>query len=175
MLQINLFLELVEVVTQLLEVDADSSSTHEARQLIDSLVADFEEAHGVMAEEASSISQELNEYYQIIENFQSLNNILACGLPSLNEPEEPELAKLRIEIFAILNDLLKVGVTSCNVHEAHMNLDALLAQHEQIQDMEEDCSVDDFDSLDHLFAHSMTTIEKLTIICESGVDIDAFI
>jgi len=176
MLQINLFLGLVDTVTRLLEAGADSATTHKARLSIDSLVAEFEEDHGVMIEEDNSTSQELNEYYQMIENIQSLNNILACGLPSLEQAKEPELDILRVEIFAILNDLLKVGLTCCNVHEAHMQLDALLEQHEQIQaDITEGSEVDDFNSLDHLFASSVTTIDALTIICESGVEIDVLI
>ena len=131
MTQFILLYRVLEITTQLLEVGADASTTHEARRSIDSLVADFEESQGVVIEE--TISQELEDYFQVIENLQSLDKTLGRGLPSLPEADTPELAQLRAEIFATLNDLLKVGITSCSLHEAHMQLDAILEVHEQFQ------------------------------------------
>ena len=140
MIEFNLFFSVIETITQLLEVGADLSTTHEARGLFDSLVADFEESAGV--ETSKDKSDQLKEYLQVIENIQSLNNILVRGLPSLNAARTPEEAKLRVEIFAILNDLLKVGITSCNMHEARMQINAILAVHEQIQAEKEEDSDD---------------------------------
>jgi len=136
MVKFNLFFGMIEIITQLLEI-GDLSTTHEARRLFDSLVSDFEESEGVAIK--GDKSNHLKEYFQVIENIQSLNNILVRGLPSLNEARTPEEAKLRVEIFAILNDLLKVGITSCNMHEARMQINTILAVHEQIQtEIEED-------------------------------------
>ena len=214
MIQLNLFLGLLEIITHLLEVGADCSTTHEARRLIDSLVEDFEESHGVEIEEDKSESDEVEqspltailnkiatkertipqelkeyflvqEYFLVVENSQSENEIFFRGLPPLSEPSTPVQAKLRVEIFAILNDLLKVGLTCCSVHEAHMQLDALLEQHEHIQaDIEEGYGMekvsemddlDDLDDLDHLSEPTVSTLEALAIICKKGVDFSAII
>jgi len=129
MVQFNLFFGVTDIIIQLLEVGADLSTTHEARQALDSLITDFKESEGVATSEIEN--EQLREYFQVIENIKSLNNILVRGLPSLPDARDPEEAKLRVEIFAILNNLLKVGITSCNVHETHMQLDAILAEHEQ--------------------------------------------
>ena len=153
MLQLNLFLELLEVITQLIKDGADSNTSHEARLAIDSLVADFEESQGIVIEEDKgectegddyslkamlnriatkerTMPQELREYFLMVESPQS--EIFFRGLPPLPESETPEVAKLKVEIFAVLNDLLKVGLTSCNVHQARMQLDSILAVHEQL-------------------------------------------
>ena len=172
MTQLNLFLEVLDTVTRLLEVGADASTTHEARRLIDSLVEDFEESQGVYIGEENSVSdeveqtpleamlikiatkertipQDLKDYFLVTEHFQVKhhrieNEIFFRGLPPLNEEITPEVAKLRVGIFSILNDMLKAGVTSCTMHEAHMNLDALLAEHEQIQRGIEDYEMETF-------------------------------
>ena len=172
MTQLNLFLEVLDTVTRLLKVGADASTTHEARRLIDSLVADFEESQGVYIGEENRVSdeveqtpleamlikiatkertipQDLKDYFLVTEHSQVKhhhieNEIFFRGLPPLNEEITPEEAKLRIGIFSILNDLLKAGVTSCTMHESHMELDALLAEHEQIQRDIEDYEMETF-------------------------------
>ena len=161
MTQLNLFLEVLDTVTRLLDFGADSKTTYEARSIIDSLVADFEENQGIEIEDESvgdeveltplesmlikiatkerTTPQELKDYFLVTEHFQVVkhhhieNEIFFRGSPPLKKECTPEVAKLRVGIFSILNDLIKAGLTSCTMHEAHMNLDALLAEHEQIQ------------------------------------------
>ena len=191
MMQLNLFLGLLEVVTQLLEVGADSTTTYEARLRVDSLVENFEESHGVEMEEGESIGdeveqspltailyniatkertlpQELKEYFLVQEYFlvsenPQENEVFFRGLPSLPEASSPDEAKLRVEAFALLNDLLKVGLTSCSVHKAHMQLDDLLAEYEQRQEDMEDRGMDDFNSLNHLFPNLESQLNALTV------------
>jgi len=159
MTQFILLFRVLEITTQLLEVGADASTTHEARRSIDSLVADFEESQGVVIEEDES--EELKEYFQVIENLQSLDKILGRGLPSLLEADNPELAQLRAEIFATINDLLKAGITSCNLHVAHIQLDAILEDHEQFQaNCVEESGIS---ALDHLFPNLEEQLNALTI------------
>ena len=189
MTQLNLFFGLLEVVTQLLEIGADSAITYEARLRVDSLVEGFEESQGVEMEEDESVGddeveqspltallykvatkerthpQELKayflvqEYFLVAENSQE-NEVCFRGLPSLPEASSPAEAKLQVEIFVILNDLLKAGVTSCNLHEAHMQLDALLEEHEQVQaDMEDNA----IGALNHLFPNLENQLNSLTI------------
>lgn len=187
MTQFNLFFRILELITQLLEVGADASTTHEARRILDALVDGFKKSQDMMVEEDEcevkgdlgkdsplksildkiatkerAMSQELKEYFQVIDSFQLLNNLLFRGLPSLEEADTPELAKLRVEIFAILNDLLKVGLTSGNLHEAHTQLDAILEEHEQVQASNEK------DALDHLFPNLENNLNSLTIILNIG-------
>ena len=159
MTQFILLFRVLEITTQLLEVGADASTTHEARRSIDSLVADFEESQGVVIEE--TISQELEDYFQVIENLQSLDKILGRGLSPLPEASTPEEAKLRAEIFATLNDLLKTGITSCSLHEAHMQLDAILETHEQLQaNCVEESGIN---AIDHLFPNLEKQLNVLII------------
>ena len=174
MTQFKLFLGLLEIITQLIEAGANSFSTYEARLLLDSLVDDFDEDHGIYLEEDEAaeggesklknildgidakilaMPKGLHEYFQVIESFQDL--------PSLSEPNTVEHAQLMVGIFTILNDLLKVGVTSCNLHEAHMQLDALLEEFEQSQaDIVEDSAIN---ALDHLFPNLESELNSLTI------------
>jgi len=180
MTQLSLFLGLLEIVTQLLETGADSATTYEARQLIDSLVADFEESEGdeieqyplevmltKIATNDRTLPHELKEYFLVREHFQVVKNSqleseIFLDFPPLPEESTPYLAKLRIGAFIILNDLLKVDVTSCSVHKAHIELDAILAEHEQVQaDIEEGYRVDS--NSGHLFSTTMSVLDMLTV------------
>ena len=189
MTQFNLFLGLLEVIIQLIEAGANSFSTYESRLLINSLVDDFDEYQGIYLEEEAETKAEtagggesklinildgidakilatpkaLHEYFQVIESFQDL--------PSLSEPNTVEHAQLMVGIITILNDLLKIGVTSCNLHEAHMQLDALLEEFEQSQaDIVEDSAIN---ALDHLFPNLDSELTSLTIFPKSEVDFNA--
>jgi hypothetical protein len=102
----------------------------------------------------------VQEYFQVVENSQMENEVFFRGLPSLKEASSPAEAKLQVEIFVILNDLLKAGVTSCNLHEAHMQLDALLEEHEQVQADMEDSAMG---ALNHLFPNLENQLSALTI------------
>ena len=192
MTQLNLFLGLLEIVTQLLEIGADSATTYEARQLIDSLVEDFEESKSDEIEQSplvlmltkiatkeTTMPLELKKYFlvrecfQVVENSQLEPEIFLDFLP-LPEESIPYLDKLRIGAFIILNDLLKVDVTSCSVHKAHMELDAILAEHEQVQaNIEEGFMVDS--CLDQLFPTTMSALDMLRIIPESEVGFNAIV
>ena len=186
MTQFKLFLRLLEIITQLIEAGANSFSTYESRLLINSLVDDFDEDQGIYLEEAEAAEdgesklknildgidakilatpKALHEYFQVIESFQDL--------PSLSESNTIEYAQLMVGIFAILNDLLVAGITSCNLHEAHMQLDALLYEFEQSQaDIVEDSTIN---ALDHLFPNLESELASLTIFPESEVDFNAII
>ena len=202
MTQLNLFFGLIDSITHLFELGADSTITYETRLLIDSLVADFEESGGIEIEEYESIGLEVDqspltaiiakiatkertipqelkeyflveEYFHVVENPQLENEIFFRGLPSLPEPRTPEEAKLRLEIFVILNDLLQVGVNSCSVHEARMQINAILETHEQIQaEMEGYRRIGDSD---HVFPNLDSELNALTTFSKSEVEINAII
>ena len=113
-----------------------------------------------------TMPKELQDYFLMIESFQSGNYFQ--GLPPLPEPNTIEHAQLMVGIFAILNDLLAAGITSCNLHEAHMLLDALLYEFEQSQadivvDIVEDSAIN---ALDHLFPNLEIELTSLTIKSE---------
>ena len=164
----------------MLEVGADSATTYEARQLIESLVEDFQESESGEMEQSplllmltniatkeTTMPLELKKYFLVRECFQVVENSqleteIFLDLPPLPEENTTYLAKLRIGAFIILNDLLKVDVTSCSVHKAHMELDAILAEHEQVQANIEECFRVD-SCLDHLFPNLENTLNALTI------------
>ena len=189
MTQFNLFIAILEIITQLLEVGADASTTHEARQALDALVAEFYESEGVeiestplgaiihkIATKRRTIPQELKGYFlvkecfEIAPDYQLETEIFFRGLPSLKEECSPEESILRVSIFIILNDLLQVGINSCSLHESHMKLDALLEEHEHIQQIEEERKAR---ALDHLFPNLKHQFNSLTIISKSEGDLNA--
>ena len=196
MTQFNLFLRLLEIITQLFETGTNTCNTYEARLLIDSLLSDFDEGQGIYCEEAETeaaetedgkskletildgidaktraMPKELQEYFQMIESFQSGNGIYFQGLTPLPEPNTIEQAQLMVGIFATFNDLLEAGVTSCNLHEAHMQLDALLEEFELSQaDIVEDSAIN---ALDHLFPNLENNLNALTILSKGEVDFSA--
>ena len=198
MTQFKLFLKLLEIITQLFETGANACNTYEARLLIDSLLNDFDEDQGIYCEEAEpakaeggefkletildgsdakilTMPKELQEYFQMIESFQSGNYFQ--GLPPLSKPNTIEQAQLMVGIFTILNDLLAAGITSCNLHVAHMQLDALLYEFEQSQadivvDLVEDSAIN---ALDHLFPNLENELNALTTFPKSEVAFNAII
>ena len=195
MTQFKLFLELLEIITQLFETGANACNTYEARLLIDSLLNDFDENQGIYIEEEAeteaaedgeskleiitggidakmlAMPKELQDYFLMIESLQSGNYFQ--GLAPLPEPNTIEQAQLMVGIFTILNDLLVAGITSCHLHEAHMQLDALLYEFEQSQaDIVEDSAIN---ALDHLFPNLENQLNALTTFPKSEVDFNAII
>ena len=200
MTQFKLFLELLEIITQLFETGANACNTYEARLLIDSLLDDFDENQGIYIEEEAetkaetaeggeskletiiagidakmlAMPKELQDYFLMIESLQSGNYFQ--GLAPLPEPNTIEQAQLMVGIFTILNDLLVAGITSCHLHEAHMLLDALLYEFEQSQaDIVNTVEDSAINALDHLFPNLENQLGALTIFPKSEVDFNAII
>ena len=148
MTQFTLLMELLDTMNDLLEGGFDSDNVYHARMKMDCHFAKFDEINGI--EQVKPINlfggiakklahmPELKQYAKMIETFQAENEIYLLDLPLKIEEATIEQVQLIIGFFAILNELLEAGMTSCNVYETHIRLDDLLKAFEDETEANED-------------------------------------
>jgi len=170
MTQLTLFMELLDVIKEVLETGATSTNIYYARLQLDTAFNKFEENDGLelsalgtildkIAIDLLGMTPELKAYFKLIENAQAENEIYPHDLPSINN--SVEVAQLVSEMMDILNALLHAGVTPCTAHEAHTKLDDLFKRFEQQAEAHEE--KEDNEYFDRLFPNLEADLAKITI------------
>ena len=143
MTKLNLFLDLMGIIHNLLEVGVTSCAAYEALMQINSVFDDFEENDGVTLPNShkifedvffttSHMPEELQQYFHTLENFHARNKILLKTLPP--QVETTEQVELMAGLFNTLNELLEAGVSSCNNYQARMKINDLFLYFLEVDD-----------------------------------------
>lgn len=174
MTQFNLILELTTIFKELLEASKAGYNVRHARRLMDLAFDRFEEMDGVEVSEMETtldtiaiktmdMPSELKDYFRYIENCQADNEIYPHDLPNFNS--SIEFAQLATTFLTIVNDLLNVGITPCNAHQARLLLDDLFRKFEEQVEADEAKAYadDDHDPLRALFPNVQEDLDGLTL------------
>ena len=175
MTKYNLILELTRVINNLLEVGVTGCNVHEARKQMDCCFDQFEEHETTVITEMEAIldkvaanianlPKELTEYFQTIEDFQNINEIILEALPPQYAHYGIEIVQLMASVFDTVNELLENGITPCMAHEAHNKIDDLFYEFQRLEEEISEAQEDDFhESLSHFFPNLADDIAELTI------------
>lgn len=174
MTKLTLFIELLEVIKELLEASMTAYNVRHAHQLMELAFNRFEEREGMKLSDLDTIINdisiklvnmppELKEYFQLMEQFQVENEIYSHDITNFNN--SIEVAQFAIAFFTILNDLLQAGVTPDNTYLAHLLLDDLFKEfEEQVEKIEDLAKIDDSETLCHCFPNIEIMLENITIL-----------
>ena len=176
MTKYNLILELTGVINNLLEVGVTGDDVHEARKQIDTCFNQFEEHEAAeitelgaildkVAANMAKIPDELREYFQTIEDFKNINEIVLQALPPRYAHHGIEMVQLMASLFDTVNQLLDNGVTPCMAHDAHNKIDCLFHRFETILGEFAEVEAARFkdSSISHFFPNLADDMAKLTL------------
>ena len=114
-----------------------------------------------VATNMAKIPNELRSYFQTIEGFQNINEIILEDLPSRYTHHGIEMVQLMASLFDTVNQLLDTDLTPCVVHEAHGRIDHLFHLIGELADVE---TVDfENSSLNHFFPNLADDMTKITL------------
>ena len=144
MTRFNLFLDLMGIIHNLVQEGVTVCNANEAHMQMESVFDDFEENEGVDDNNVSKMFEdtffkiehlpaELKQYCYVIDDFYKENEIYLEALPT--QGTTMEQAQLIAGLFHILNNLLSVGINSCNNHQARMEILALFNNFVQQEDL----------------------------------------
>ena len=145
MTRLNLFLELMEIVHNLLQDDITSCNVYEARIAMDCAFDRFEENEGLPTSDREKsfeatffnvghLPLEIKQYCYTIEGFHAENEIYLEALPSHYKAQRVEQAQLVIGLFDILNELLTKGINGSNNYEARTQIYDLFDYFSEVED-----------------------------------------
>lgn len=166
MTKLILFIELLEIGTELLEAGITGDNVYDARKQLDGIFEKFEEhadfspcemtpVLNEIAIKALSIPRELKNYFHIIEHFQAENEIY----PHHHTIEQTQLM---MSFFTILEDLLSTRMTPCDAHQAHIRLYKLFKAFEDEAEEKETAEVEE--TLYHFFPDFEIMLDGITIL-----------
>jgi hypothetical protein len=131
MIKLDLFLELFYSTNHLLEGGLTKTNIQEVRCMMnysfdrfDKLKADVADPDTIIEGIAFKLLK-LNtpkEYVQVLNVFQSENEICLQALPKNFIYQSIDEVQLLLKLFTILNDLLEMGMTSCHIDAARMKI-----------------------------------------------------
>jgi len=165
MVRFDLFSDLLSSIHQLLDVGFSKQNIREVRNMFDyafdrfeenedAEIPDMEMLHGIVNKTLARSCQ-MYEYFQVITDFTkdiypSKKHIRKKKkkLPTPFKQQTARDVQFVLGILFILDELLAVGVNSCNAHVARLKLDALFDCYEQEgrtpEEIEEDKMIEDF-------------------------------
>ena len=176
MTKLTLFMELLDVIKELLETGATSTNIYGARLQMDTVFNKFELFDDMELSQLDRVldkisvdllemPSELKAYFKWIENAQAENEIYPHDLPNVDNSFEA--AQFVSEFMDILNQLLHAGITPCTSHEAHMKLDDLFKRFEQQAEADEDMAINEYldtpNALAHFFPDLQEQMDSLTL------------
>jgi len=149
MTKLTLFLQLLDTMNHLITTGMTSRNVYDARMHMDDLFTRFDEHHGlemtkldnilnVIAIKIAHLPKELKQYFQMIETFQTENEIYLQDLPLNIEDATIEQVQFIIGFFTLLNDLMETGMTADSIYQAHKQIDDLLKAFEEEMEEHED-------------------------------------
>jgi hypothetical protein len=166
MTQLTLFIELLEIIKELLEADLTTYNVRHAHRLTDLTFDKFEEMDGLKLTDINDISiklsnipTELKSYFKLIELSQHEND---DDLPSFNNTIE--VVQFSLRFLTILCDLLQAGVTPCHAFESRLLLEDLFKDFaEQVEEAEALEKSEEFVPPCHLFPDLETMLNGVKL------------
>ena len=149
MTKLNLFLELMDTIHTLLEIGVTDYHAYDARLQFNSIFDNFEENDGVALPDSHKVfedifftvehmPEEFQQYFYTMDNFHSKNKIHLKTLPPQACIETTQQAELVTGLFSILNELLEVGISACNNHQALMKINDLFDYFLEVEEIPQD-------------------------------------
>ena len=181
MTRLNLFLNLMDIIHNLLQNGVTCCNVEEARTSMDNVWDKFEEDEGVPISDRQRsfedtffnvmyLPEEIKQYCYTIEGFHTGNEIYLEALP-IQCGDNVEQFQLIVGLFKILNELLAKGINGCNNHEARTQIDDLFNCFIEVDDIIKaelfrkllDEEEDTTDSLSHFFPDLQSGLDRLTL------------
>jgi len=148
MTKFDLVLELLYTMNEILDAGISTPVLLKAQGMLDYSIDRFEEFDGdtnppkcrmeVILDGIDSkirkMPPALRDYFQFIEHCQAENEIRLCCLPHEFSDQTMEQVQFMIEFYDIFNEMLEMGMTSCNVHHAHMRINKLFQDFYESED-----------------------------------------
>jgi len=141
MTKLDLCSDLLCSINQLLDGGFAKKNIRDVRLLINYSFDRFEEREIANSSELSTIEgiaiktldmpKSLHDYFQVLNEVQDENEIYLGNLPTQFNNQTVGDVELMVSVFAILDELLVLGITLCSAHIARLKLDSLFDMYEQ--------------------------------------------